>query len=169
MIRKLKSNSSSKHIASRILSIVLLILSSVAYAQEINKPDQKSEILTIKVQNLRDQTSKEKETVKGAIKRLDADSIYGEIKVKDGREIIVFSKNSQGKRSIFISNNSGYNRSKLSSTSEEKIITDIPAFPGCEGLAVDDRITCNAVQTAELVNERYDFNFDALKFLLIKN
>ncbi len=164
-----KSKSISKLKGFLFVSLVLLFSSYVSYAQNINKSEQVSEILTIEVQNLSNQTTKEKETVKGAIERLDADSLYREIYVKDGSKIVVFSKNSKGKRNISISNNISSIRSKLPSTSQEKIITYIPAYPGCQGLAVDERIACNSVQTAELVNKRYDFDFDAIKFLLVKD
>lgn len=168
MLRKSKSKSISKHLSFLFLSLVMLISPLVSNAQDINKSDQEPEILIITVQDLSDQTAKEKETVKGAIERLDADSLYQEIHVKDGSEIIVFSKNSEGKRTISMSNNIKSNRSNLPSTSKEEIIINIPAYPGCEGLAVDERIACNSVQTAELVNKRYDFNFDAIKFLRVK-
>lgn len=168
MARKSGFRSISKHKFFLFVSLVMIISPYVSYPQDINKSEQKFEILIIDVQNLRDQTTKEKETIKGAIEQFDKDSIYREIQVKDGSEVVVFSENSKGKRNISLSIIISSNRTKLPSTFKEKIITDIPAYPGCEGLTVVERIACNSIQTAELLNKRYDFDFDATKFWLVK-
>lgn len=165
MLQKSRSESISK-LKFFLLSLGLLFLSNVSFAQNINKSEQKSEILTIEVQNLRKQNTKEKEIVKVAIEGLNADSLFREIIVKDGNELVLLRKNTTGKRSIFLSNLPG--RPKLPSTSKEEINSNIPAYPGCEALADEERIACNSLKTAELVNKLYDFNFDAIQFVLTK-
>lgn len=164
MLQKSRSESISK-LKFFLLSLGLLILPHVSLAQIINKSEQESQKLTIEVQNLHNLNIKEQEIVKLAIEGLKTDSLYREIIVKDGSELVGFFNNTKGKHAIFVSNLPG--RPKLPErTSKDKIVKSTTYWPGCEGLADDELITCNSLKIAELVNKRYDFNFDAIKFVL---
>lgn len=169
MLQKSRSTGISKFKFLIIVPLMLAMLTYVSCAQEnsvsVSENDldatADSGVLSIKVTDLKNQTSEEKSKVETAVATLKAGDVYEKVLIADGVKTIEFTIDPDtGKERIMVKNNSG-EKSSVKGTSKDLVafseIDEVPVYPGCEGLTTnEDRKACFSENIAAHVSSNFN-------------
>ena len=171
MLQKSRSKSIAKFKYLVLVPLMLLMLTYVACTEDPDEQmfqtEQKSEVLTIEVEDLRNQTPEERAMVKDAINLATEAAGETEVVVTDGDRTLSFTVDPSGKPQISIATNSGTSGSikvQGNPAGEDAIgdvpfavIEEVPVYPGCEGLGSNTALKeCMSQQITEFVNKNFD-------------
>lgn len=165
MLQQSKSKRISKAKYLIILPLMLAMLTYVSCSEDDRdlQTQKSSEVLTIEVADLNNQTPEEKDFIKNAVSAVTEEGKYQSVFITDGVSSIKFFVDPDtGKPRIEVDKrseaNSTGNQTK-SSTGDVPfaVIEDVPVYPGCEAFATnDERKECMSQKITEFVNQNFN-------------